>query len=332
MLAWEVERVIRFRPGDVCNDGFAHFGFHDRGGQPYAILHQKHFLGPIGRDGRLEWTAANHPVLAGVPNIHAELRYPMYVDSMPDGTLIVSNFGNARLYRIDPSTMRATVFVEGSAIGMKDAGNCVVDDEGCVWVNEVTGCRVWRFNSTGHPMLTVGDGTPGFHSSEIELRKARFRWIYDIRRSPEGNICVLDSRNFAVRLIDMKAQRVRTLAGTGEGGDSGDGGPARFATFGGDPTARFDGPISLSLDEAGNIYVGDRFNHVVRMIEAGTGVIRTIAGRRATRGDEANRPNETDPQNLNLPKISSMDYHDGRLYVPTDLSGNSGDLIILRKS
>jgi hypothetical protein len=40
---------------------------------------------------------------------------------------------------------------------------------------------------------------------------------------------------------------------------------------------------------------------------------------------------ETNPLNVNLPKISSMDYHGGRLFIPTDLNGASGDLIVLRK-
>ena len=72
-----------------------------------------------------------------------------------------------------------------------------------------------------------------------------------------------------------------------------------MATFGGDPTARFDGPISLSLDEVGNVYVGDRFNHVVRMIDAVTGTISTIAGRLAADDDRPNDPGEQDPRQLN---------------------------------
>lgn len=141
VTGWRIERIINFNfgSGDLCKDGFVHFGFHDRNRRHYALAHQKHFLGLVGQDDRLEWTVASHIVFDGVPNIAAELRYPMYIDSMLDGTLIMSNFGNCRIYRIDPIKMEAKLFVEGSAIGMKDAGNCVVDDKGCVWVNEVEG-------------------------------------------------------------------------------------------------------------------------------------------------------------------------------------------------
>ena len=68
-------------------------------------------------------------------------------------------------------------------------------------------------------------------------------------------------------MIDLPLNRVRTVAGTGKPGYEGDGGDPRLATFGSNPSARFDGPISLSLDKEGNILVGDRFSRVVRMIE-----------------------------------------------------------------
>jgi len=228
--------------------------------------------------------------------------------------------------------MEARLLVDGSDLGMRDAGNCVVDDEGFIWVNEVEGCRIWRFDSTGKPTLTLGDGKPGFHSEPVGFSEARFSWIYDIRKGPDGNIYVLDSRNFAVRMIDIMNRKVLTLAGTGKGGYEGEGEIARFATFGSDPSAHFNGPISLSVDEAGNIFVGDRFNHVVRMIHKETGIIRTIAGSRENFAEEENDPTETDLLALNLPKISSMDYHNGRLFVPTDITEDTGDLIVLRKA
>jgi len=215
---------------------------------------------------------------------------------------------------------------------MKDAGNCVVDNEGLVWVNEVKGCKIWRFDSLGKPVLTLGDGSMGFQSRAADFGEARFSWIYDIRRGPDGNIYVLDSRNFAVRLIDLKRRVVNTIAGNRKAGYEGDGGDALNATFGGNPAARFDGPISLSLDEEGNILVGDRQNHVVRMIHKKSGTIGTIAGNYNSVKGISNDPEEKDPLKLNLPEISSMDYYNGQLFVPTDLSPETGDLAVLRKA
>jgi hypothetical protein len=332
LTSWTVDRIVHFGEGDFVKDGLSHFGFHDRIGNRYAISHQKHFLGLIGENNCLEWTVAAHQVFEGTPNIFAKLNYPMYIDNLPDGTLLVSNFGDAHFYRIDVERKKAELFADGLKMGMKDAGNCVVDSEGLVWVNEVKGCRIWRYDSMGNPVLTLGDGTPGFQSIAVDFDKAKFSWIYDIRRGPDGNIYVLDSRNFAVRLIDLKRRVVDTLVGTGKAGYGGDNGDALNATFGSDPAARFDGPISLSLDEEGNIFVGDRMNHVVRMVHRKSGIIRTIAGNYNSVKGMSNNLEEKDPLKLNLPEISSMDYYDGHLFVPTDLSPETGDLVVLRKA
>jgi hypothetical protein len=332
MVGWIIDRIVHFDFGrDIVRSGLAHFGFHDRRGRYFAVAHAKHFMGLVGEDDRLKWTVAAAPVLADVPNIAAPLEFPMYVDVLSDDALVVSNFKTAELYRIDPSTMTARLLVDGHALGLVDMGNCVVDDEGYIWVNEVTGCRLWRFDSAGQPAEVLGDATSGFQSDPVPFGESRFNWIYDIRRGPDGTIYVLDSRNFALRVVDVARRCVRTVAGDGRPGYEGDGGDARYARFGGNPHAKFDGPISLSVDEARNAYIGDRFNHVVRMIDSTTGVISTIAGTQGANDERANDKNQRDPLRLNLPKISSMDYHDNRLFVPTDLTADSGDLVVLRR-
>jgi len=66
---------------------------------------------------------------------------------------------------------------------------------------------------------------------------------------------------------------ISTIAGVPSyavGGYTGDGGPAKSATF--------RAPWGVATDAAGNIYVSDTFNNVVRKIDAKTGVVTTIAG------------------------------------------------------
>jgi hypothetical protein len=332
MIHWTVERIVHFEPGELVKGGFVHFGFYDRADRHFLLEHQKHFLGLIGPEDRLVWTIASHEVFRGVPNISAEVQFPIYVDSLPDGRLVVSNFGDGRLFLVDPTKMHAEMFVDGPSLGIRHAGNCVIDDEGCVWLNEVDGCKVWRFDSSGRPMLALGNGEPGFQADSVDFDKVRFNWIYDIRKGPDGNIYVLDSGNYALRVIDLEERMVRTIAGRGKPGYSGDGGPAAQATFGSDPNAKFDGPISLSLDESGDMFVGDRFNHVVRLIHHESGTIETIAGKNTVDVKMKNDLAVSDPLSLNLPEISSMDYHKGRLYVPTDLGSDGRDLAVLSRS
>ena len=138
---------------------------------------------------------------------------------------------------------------------------------------------------------------------------------------------VLDSKNFAVRMIDVVNEVVTTVVGTGEPGYSGNGGDALEATLGSNPEEYFDGPLSLSLDEEGNIFIGDTQNHLMRMLERSTNVITTLAGKRDAQPHVRNNPQEIDPLKLNLPKICSLDYYGGCLYIPEI----DGDLIILEK-
>jgi hypothetical protein len=315
---WTVERIVHFESGDFVREGLAHFGFHV-GDHYYAVDHQRHVVAFVGDDGEPEWTVAARPSLPGVPHVGAALEFPMYVDELPDRTALVSNFLAARLYRIDRRDFSVELLVDGKALGMSDMGNCVVDGAGTIWVNEVRGCRVRRFDSDGRLLLTLGDGTPGFERGPVGFDDARFGWIYDLRRGPDGTIVVLDSGNFAVRLIDPAERLVSTLAGDGAPG-----------IFGSDPSAPFDGPISLAVDEEAVVYVGDRFHHLVQAIGS-DGSVEPIAGCLDADDRAANDPAERDPLRLNLPQISSMDYADGRLFVPTDLDGDAGDLAVLRR-
>jgi len=289
-------------------------------------------MGLVGRRGQLEWTAAKDPVFPGIPNIRTPLDFPIFVDEFVDGSLVISNFGDSRLYRIYPEMMKSELLVDCEKFGIRYAGNCVVDGDDCIWLNEVEGCKVRRLDQSGRILVTLGTGKPGFQSQPSEFDKVTFNWIYDMRRGPDGNMYVLDSKNFAVRVIDIGVGRVVTIAGTGKPGYGGDGGDPLQATFGGDPLAKFDGPISLSLDEDGNVFVGDRFNGVVRMIERKSNTIVTVAGDSTYRGELENDVRERNLLSLRLPKISSMDYYAPRLFVPTDLTDQSGDLVVLLKT
>src|SRR6185437_15261556 len=63
---------------------------------------------------------------------------------------------------------------------------------------------------------------------------------------------------------------IRTLAGNGESGCTGDGGPSS--------QARLNEPKGVTIDCHGNVYVADSENHVVRKVDRVTGVISTVAG------------------------------------------------------
>ena len=80
----------------------------------------------------------------------------------------------------------------------------------------------------------------------------------------------MERNGHCVRRIDLAKGTIDRFAGTGKKGYTGDGGPARAATF--------DGPKEIDIDAAGNVYVVDTENEAIRRIDAKTGVITTVAG------------------------------------------------------
>lgn len=220
------------------------------------------------------------------------------------------------------------VFIDGEKYGLNEMGNCVFDGKNRLWVNEITGCRLHVFDQQGNHLFSIGEGIAGFNSKTVDFTNAKFNWIYDIRAGIDGNIYVLDSKNYAVRKIDIYNEKVMTIAGDGKSGYTESGELAIHSRLGVNKDEFFDGPWSLSVDEKLNLFIGDTQNHVVRMISSRTSVMTTIAGKQKVLKNHRNDPHIKDPLQLNLPKICSMDYFNGKLYVPEW----NGDLIVLRRS
>ncbi len=79
--------------------------------------------------------------------------------------------------------------------------------------------------------------------------------------------------------ITLHSWTIETLAGSGEPGYSGDGGPSGLACL--------NEPKGLALDSHGNVYIADSENHVIRKFDRETGIISTVAG---VTGDERMPP------------------------------------------
>lgn len=107
-----------------------------------------------------------------------------------------------------------------------------------------------------------GDGQPAT-ASPIFLP-------FGVAVDPAGNIFIADSSNNRIRRVDAASRLMSTVAGNGNAGDTGDGGPATMASL--------SLPTSVALDGAGNLYFADSNNHAIRMVTAATRMITTVAG------------------------------------------------------
>jgi sugar lactone lactonase YvrE len=109
----------------------------------------------------------------------------------------------------------------------------------------------------------VGNGTAGYSQTQVNNP-------YGLVIGPDEALYFCDLDNQRIRRFDMKTRGLTTIAGNGERGYRGDGGPALAASL--------NMPHELRFDAAGNMYVAERDSHVIRRIDARTRIISTVAG------------------------------------------------------
>jgi sugar lactone lactonase YvrE len=122
---------------------------------------------------------------------------------------------------------------------------------------------------TGQVDLVAGNGKSGVPNDGAVAKEAPLVDPRACAVDANGNLYILERSGHALRVVD-KEGRIRTVAGTGKRGLSGDGGDALQATL--------DGPKHLTVDRNGDVIIADSANHVIRRYSPSTGVISRIAG------------------------------------------------------
>jgi streptogramin lyase len=142
--------------------------------------------------------------------------------------------------------------------------------DGAIWFCEYSGQRIRRILPDGTIQTVAGNGMKGYAGDGGSPLDASFNLPHEIRFDRTGNLFVVDMGNHAVRKIDLRANKVSTVAGTGRPGYSGDGGPAIKADL--------KQPHSIQFGPDQHLYICDIGNHVIRKVDMTTGVISTFAG------------------------------------------------------
>ena len=149
------------------------------------------------------------------------------------------------------------------------AGNVFIADSGNNVIREVAA-------ATGTISTVAGNGTAGYTGDRGPATSAQLNGPFGVFVDRAGDIYIADSGNNAIREVVAATGLIKTVAGTGIWGYSGDGGLATGAQLM-DPTALF-------VDGSGNVFIADTGNNAIREVTEATGKIATVAGN-GTAGD-----------------------------------------------
>lgn len=138
----------------------------------------------------------------------------------------------------------------------------------CDTVNHV----IRRISRRSGKIETIaGSGQSGYAGDGGDPKKAQLYEPYEVRFHPNGDLYWVEMKNHLVRKLDARKHTISTVAGTGESGFSGDGGPA--------VEAKMNRPHSIVFDASGDfLLICDIGNQRIRKVDLESGVIETWCG------------------------------------------------------
>jgi len=185
---------------------------------------------------------------------------------------------------------------QGAATGiaLREPFGIDFDSRGHAYVVEMgEGNRLWQIDSRQHARVVGGTGDKGFGGDDGPALQATFNGVHNLAIAPDDRIYLADTWNQRIRRLAGPSLLTTTVAGTGQKGFGGDGGPATDAQLG--------GIYCATLDFKGErLYLADLHNRRVRFLDLKTGRIHPFAGNgqkgRPRNGDPAVSSPLTDPR------------------------------------
>jgi sugar lactone lactonase YvrE len=179
------------------------------------------------------------------------------------GTIIaVAGTGTAG-YSGDNGPATKAELNDPTSVAVDFAGNLFIADSKNNVIREV-------FKATSTIITFAGNGIPGYSGDGKAATKARLDDPRGVAVDLEGDVFIADSGNNVIREVLKSTGTITTVAGDGMAGYSGDKGPAT--------KAQLDYPTSVAVDQAGDFFIADTYNQVIREVLKATGTITTVAG------------------------------------------------------
>jgi len=179
-----------------------------------------------------------------------------------------------------------------------------IDSDGVLYFADFKSHCIRKINNQAIITTIAGDGRPGYHGNGTPATMAQLNQPRGLTLDSNGNLYFADSQNHVIRKINRQGI-ITTIAGNNTAGYCCEGIPATMA--------QLNYPVDVALDQANNLYIADKNNHVIRKIDS-HGIITTIAGD-STQGNGTRTEGELATRvQLNYPHAIALD-HFGNLYL-----------------
>lgn len=250
----------------------------DAQGNLYVADSRNHVIRKVATDGTVSLVAGGvgEAGFANGTGSAARFDTPFGLTIGNDGALLVADTGNHILRRVAltgaVTTYAGLAGTPGNTNGILSAARfhsplgVKRDAEGNIWVADSGNQTIRRITVAG--MVETVAGTPDVWGWEDgPAANAKFNGPVDVAISTDGNVYVSDGFNHVIRCVHTNGV-VSTVAGSG--------GKAAWVDSVG-AQARFWNPAGLAFDAAGNLYIADSRNHVIRKLDA-SGRVSTVSG------------------------------------------------------
>ncbi len=202
---------------------------------------------------------------------------PCVVDAL--GNVYIADYYNYRIRKVNTAGIITTYAGNGGAGFTGDGGaataaaidfpwGVAVDAAGNLYIGAQASNRIRKVSPSGIITNFAGTGTPGFSGDGGAATAAELNIPNGLTVDGAGNVYIADVGNSRIRKV-TPAGIISTIAGNGTAGWAGDG----FAAT----SAKINLPYSIAVDAAGNVYIADNGNNVIRKINT-SGIISTYAG------------------------------------------------------
>ncbi len=261
------------RPFGIAMDVVGNLYVADRDNNRIRKVNPDRIISTVAGNGERGFSGDEGPATS------ASLNLPRGVAVDATGNLYVADRNNNRIRKISPGWIITTVAGTGDASFSGDGGlatsafldlpqGVAVDATGNLYIADTINNRI-RLVSPDEIISTVaGNGTFKFGADGGPATSALLNIPASVALDAARNLYIADQVNHRIRKVNPDGI-ISTVAGNGERGFSGDGGPAT--------DAKLNFPLGVAVDVTGNFYVADRFNNRIRMISPDV-IISTVAG------------------------------------------------------